>query len=200
MHPDPAETVAIANSGVCARVCARARVYAYAYAHACVCVCVAMRMRMRSLCVLYAYARARACVPPPRARLCVCARVCVTLCVCDTAARTTNDITPVWETILDRAHTNDAFANLSQPGYFNDPDMLEIGNGALTAAEGRSQLALWSIMRAPLLSVRTPKLLPRKHTNTQTQTQTQTHRHRHRHRHRHTHTHTHTHTWRPSAW
>ena len=75
VHPDPAETVAIANSGVCARVCARARVYAYAYAHACVCVCVAMRMRMRSLCVLYAYARARVCGPPPRAL--VCARSCV---------------------------------------------------------------------------------------------------------------------------
>jgi hypothetical protein len=30
--------------------------------------------------------------------------------------------------------------------------MLEIGNGALTDAEGRSQLALWCIMRAPLLS------------------------------------------------
>ena len=70
------------------------------------------------------------------------------------SARTTNDITPDWNAILDRAHTNNAFANLSQPGYFNDPDMLEIGNGALTDAEGRSQLALWSIMRAPLLSVR----------------------------------------------
>ena len=35
------------------------------------------------------------------------------------SARTTNDITPSWETILDRAHTNNLFANLSQPGYFN---------------------------------------------------------------------------------
>eukprot|EP01047_Picozoa_sp_COSAG01_P069347 COSAG01_NODE_10239_length_2212_cov_1.716990_4_plen_187_part_00 len=30
--------------------------------------------------------------------------------------------------------------------------MLEIGNGALTAAEGRSQFALWCLMKAPLLS------------------------------------------------
>ena len=36
------------------------------------------------------------------------------------SARTTNDITASWEAILDRAHTNNAFANLSQPGYFND--------------------------------------------------------------------------------
>ena len=30
--------------------------------------------------------------------------------------------------------------------------MLEVGNGKLTDAEGRSQMALWCLMRAPLLS------------------------------------------------
>ena len=120
VHPNPAETVAIANSGAC--------VYVWCVEGRCVCG--------------------------------LCARD--SLCLCDSVARTTNDITPAWETILDRAHTNDAFANLSQPGYFNDPDMLEIGNGALTDAEGRSQLALWSIMRAPLLSVCSANLLPRR--------------------------------------
>ena len=36
------------------------------------------------------------------------------------SARTTGDITADWAAVLDRAHTNNAFANLSQPGYFND--------------------------------------------------------------------------------
>lgn len=32
-----------------------------------------------------------------------------------------------------------------------DPDMLEIGNGNVTDAEGRSHFALWAAMKAPLI-------------------------------------------------
>lgn len=32
-----------------------------------------------------------------------------------------------------------------------DPDMLEIGNGDLTAEENRAHFALWAIMKSPLI-------------------------------------------------
>ena len=38
------------------------------------------------------------------------------------------------------------------PGGWNDPDMLEVGNGGMTATEYRSQFSLWSEMAAPLIA------------------------------------------------
>lgn len=32
-----------------------------------------------------------------------------------------------------------------------DPDMLEVGNGDLTAEENRAHFALWAIMKSPLI-------------------------------------------------
>ena len=64
--------------------------------------------------------------------------------------RTTNDITNTFQAIMDRAHTNNKFAALAGPHHWNDPDMLEVGNG-LTDAEGRSHFSLWCLMKAPLL-------------------------------------------------
>lgn len=32
-----------------------------------------------------------------------------------------------------------------------DPDMLEVGNGALTLEENRAHFALWAVMKAPLI-------------------------------------------------
>jgi len=37
------------------------------------------------------------------------------------------------------------------PGGYNDPDMLEIGNGGFTEDEEILQMVLWSISKAPLL-------------------------------------------------
>jgi len=36
-------------------------------------------------------------------------------------------------------------------GAWNDPDMLEIGNGNLTIIESRSHFALWCFVKAPLI-------------------------------------------------
>ena len=67
-------------------------------------------------------------------------------------ARTTADSRDDWRDILDRATTNNKYASVARgSGYYNDPDMLEIGVGNVTDAEGRSQLALWSLMKAPML-------------------------------------------------
>ena len=39
-----------------------------------------------------------------------------------------------------------------RPGHWNDPDMLEIGNGGMTADEYRTHMSLWSLLAAPLLA------------------------------------------------
>ena len=49
--------------------------------------------------------------------------------------------------ILDR---QEGLAVLSGPGSFNDPDMLEVGNGELTYSENRAHFSLWCILAAPL--------------------------------------------------
>ena len=38
------------------------------------------------------------------------------------------------------------------PGHWNDPDMLEVGNGGLTSEEERSHFSLWCMLAAPLLA------------------------------------------------
>ena len=43
-------------------------------------------------------------------------------------------------------------AEWAKPGHWNDPDMLEIGNGAMSETEYRTHMSLWSILAAPLLA------------------------------------------------
>jgi alpha-galactosidase len=38
------------------------------------------------------------------------------------------------------------------PGHWNDPDMLEVGNGGMTTTEYRSHFSLWAILAAPLIA------------------------------------------------
>jgi alpha-galactosidase len=38
------------------------------------------------------------------------------------------------------------------PGHWNDPDMLEVGNGGLTVNEARSHFSLWCMLAAPLIA------------------------------------------------
>ena len=38
------------------------------------------------------------------------------------------------------------------PGHWNDPDMLEVGNGGMTNIEYRSHFSLWAILAAPLIA------------------------------------------------
>src|SRR5690242_1573983 len=38
------------------------------------------------------------------------------------------------------------------PGHWNDPDMLEVGNGGMTEVEYRSHFSLWAILAAPLIA------------------------------------------------
>jgi len=65
--------------------------------------------------------------------------------------RTTDDIRANWASIMHNLHINENLAQYAGPGHWNDPDMLEVGNGSLTPAEQRSHFSLWAIMAAPLL-------------------------------------------------
>src|SRR3984893_6285521 len=43
-------------------------------------------------------------------------------------------------------------ASYAGPGRWNDPDMLEVGNGGMSDTEYRSHFSLWAILAAPLIA------------------------------------------------
>ncbi|KAK7382884.1 hypothetical protein VNO80_02034 [Phaseolus coccineus] len=65
--------------------------------------------------------------------------------------RTSDDITDNWERMLSRIDTNDVYADFAKPGGWNDPDMLEVGNGGMKKHEYIVHFSLWAIAKAPLL-------------------------------------------------
>ncbi|WP_290863326.1 CBM35 domain-containing protein [Hamadaea sp.] len=65
--------------------------------------------------------------------------------------RTTGDISDNWTSMIGKAQANRVLPQYAGPGHWNDPDMLEVGNGGMTATEYRSHFSLWAIMAAPLL-------------------------------------------------
>jgi alpha-galactosidase len=93
--------------------------------------------------------------------------------------RTTTDIRDGWEdnllVLLDRnggyvgryenaVYGEPGIAHHAGPGGWNDPDMLEVGNGGMSDVEYRSHFSLWAIMAAPLIAgndVRTMSLATR---------------------------------------
>jgi alpha-galactosidase len=75
--------------------------------------------------------------------------------------RTTEDITNAWDTgqingypmgIQNIVNVTVPLASYAGPGGFNDPDMLEVGNGGMTDTEMRSHFALWAMMASPLIA------------------------------------------------
>lgn len=65
--------------------------------------------------------------------------------------RTTSDIKPIWISVLGIYEANVRLAKYSGAGGWNDPDMLEVGNGELTHEENRTHFSLWCMMNAPLI-------------------------------------------------
>jgi alpha-galactosidase len=74
--------------------------------------------------------------------------------------RATGDIQDCWDCSrswggMGVSHIVDLVADLysyAGPGRWNDPDMLEVGNGGMTAAEYRAHFGLWALMAAPLMA------------------------------------------------
>jgi len=66
--------------------------------------------------------------------------------------RTTGDIRDAWDSMTKIGFGQNDLAQWGKPGHWNDPDMLEIGNGAMTETEYKTHISLWSILAAPLLA------------------------------------------------
>lgn len=66
--------------------------------------------------------------------------------------RTTGDIADHWKSLEEIGFSQAKIAEYVQPGHWNDPDMLEVGNGGMTDDEYRTHMTLWALLSAPLLA------------------------------------------------
>ena len=66
--------------------------------------------------------------------------------------RTTSDISDNWGSMLTNLDSNANAAAYAGPGSWNDPDMLEVGNGGMTTAEDQAEFSMWAIEAAPLIT------------------------------------------------
>jgi alpha-galactosidase len=79
--------------------------------------------------------------------------------------RTTDDIEDRWQGphkwprgaccsygVLDILDMEVGLESYAGPGHWNDPDMLEVGNGGMTETEYRSHFSLWAMLAAPLIA------------------------------------------------
>lgn len=65
--------------------------------------------------------------------------------------RTTADISDTWESMTSVLDLNEPLWAAAGPGGWNDPDMLEVGNGLMSDDEYKAHFSLWALMKAPLL-------------------------------------------------
>jgi alpha-galactosidase len=66
--------------------------------------------------------------------------------------RTTGDINDTWERMSRLGFSQAGLAKYAGPGHWNDPDMLEVGNGGMTQEEYKTHFSLWAMMAAPLIA------------------------------------------------
>jgi len=66
--------------------------------------------------------------------------------------RTTGDIEDNYRSMAYIGFGQNGLENFAGPGHWNDPDMLEVGNGGMTTDEYRTHMSLWAILAAPLLA------------------------------------------------
>jgi alpha-galactosidase len=66
--------------------------------------------------------------------------------------RTTGDVSANFPSIALIANTNVGLGKYAGPGHWNDPDMLEVGNGKLTMEENRTHMGMWAMLASPLLA------------------------------------------------
>ena len=74
--------------------------------------------------------------------------------------RTTGDIQDCWDCkrdwggmgVVHILDLQDGLESHAGPGHWNDPDMLEVGNGGMTSTEYRAHFSLWCLLAAPLMA------------------------------------------------
>jgi alpha-galactosidase len=66
--------------------------------------------------------------------------------------RTTGDISDNWKSMSDIGFSQNGSEQYAGVGRWNDPDMLEVGNGGMTDTEYQTHMSLWSMLASPLLA------------------------------------------------
>ncbi len=66
--------------------------------------------------------------------------------------RTTGDIRDRYDSMAKIGFAQSDLAKYAGPGHWNDPDMLEIGNGGMTQDEYKTHFSLWAMIAAPLIA------------------------------------------------
>ena len=66
--------------------------------------------------------------------------------------RTTGDISDRYSRMTEIGFSQAGLAKYAGPGHWNDPDMLEVGNGGMKPDEYRMHMSLWALLAAPLLA------------------------------------------------
>jgi alpha-galactosidase len=66
--------------------------------------------------------------------------------------RVSADIKATWGDVTRIIDIEAPLSAYAGPGHWNDPDMLEVGNGALTEDENRAHFSLWAMFAAPLIA------------------------------------------------
>lgn len=66
--------------------------------------------------------------------------------------RTTGDISDKYASMSQIGFSQAGLAPFASPGHWNDPDMLEVGNGGMNTEEYKTHMSLWAILAAPLLA------------------------------------------------
>ncbi len=66
--------------------------------------------------------------------------------------RTTGDISDNYRSMTMIGFSQAGLSKYAAPGHWNDPDMLEVGNGRMSPDEYRTHMSLWAMLAAPLLA------------------------------------------------
>ncbi len=66
--------------------------------------------------------------------------------------RTTGDIVDRWDAMTDIFDKQKDLVKYAGPGQWNDPDMLEVGNGGMTTEEYKTHFSLWCMLASPLMA------------------------------------------------
>jgi alpha-galactosidase len=66
--------------------------------------------------------------------------------------RTTGDISDRYSRMAEIGFAQAGLAKYAAPGHWNDPDMLEVGNGGMNLEEYRTHMTLWALLASPLLA------------------------------------------------
>lgn len=66
--------------------------------------------------------------------------------------RTTGDIRDSWDSMIHIVDLEKDLSKYAGPGHWNDPDMLEVGNGGMTIEEDKTHFSMWCMLAAPLMA------------------------------------------------